>query len=475
MSLLAPRGLRGAGSAVAAAVLVVMASCQDASAPGDQPGTPPQDPSAANPDWTQATHGKADPRYDIVFPQDSVGRLDITMTAGQWNAIRANMRSLWGLDFGAGAAGIGLSEVEPDYVDVTVGFAGRRWLHVGLRLKGHQSLLYSWRNGIHKLPFRLDFERFEDSIPAVRDQRFHGFKELSMAPGFSDPSLMRDRLAAEVFRMAGIPTAETAFYRVYIDFGEGPRYCGVYTVVEVIDDTMVKRWFGEDDGNIYKPESRLESFAPSDFEKKNNQGEPDWSDARAAIDALNSPLRVTDPARWRAGLEASFDVDHFLRWLAASNVLVNKDSYGGQAHNYYLYRHSRRGLIWIPWDHNLALRGSPGVASEGRRSSDGLSLRMDEVDDGWPLIRHLMDDPVYWDRYSAHARAFAEVCTAERTDALVERYAPLISPWVVGPGGEQPGYSHLSTQGAFPIGVGELRQHLRDRRALLDRFLAGGR
>jgi hypothetical protein len=160
------------------------------------------------------------------------------------------------------------------------------------------------------------------------------------------------------------------------------------------------------DGNIYKPESRIESFAPRDFEKKNNPGEPDWSDARAAIDALNSPLRVTNPPAWRAGLEASFDVDHFLRWLAASNVLVNKDSYGGQAHNYYLYRHSRRGLVWIPWDHNLALRGSPGVASEGRRrSNDGLSLRMDEVGDG-------------------------------RTDALVEMYAAMISPWVVGPGGD---------------------------------------
>ncbi|MES2340275.1 MAG: CotH kinase family protein, partial [Pseudomonadota bacterium] len=43
-----------------------------------------------------------------------------------------------------------------------------------------------------------------------------------------------------ILRMAGVPAAQTAFYRVFIDFGAGLKYCGVYTMVEVIDDTMVK-------------------------------------------------------------------------------------------------------------------------------------------------------------------------------------------------------------------------------------------
>ena len=71
-----------------------------------------------------------------------------------------------------------------------------------------------------------------------------------------------------MFRDAGIPTAKTAFYKLYIDFGDGLNYCGVYTMLEVMDESMVKFRFGEKSGNIYKPESNFKTFTQSLFEKK---------------------------------------------------------------------------------------------------------------------------------------------------------------------------------------------------------------
>src|SRR3712207_7571114 len=50
----------------------------------------------------------------------------------------------------------------------------------------------------------------------------------------------REKLMADVLRDAGIPAARTAFYRVFIDFGSGLRYCGVYTAVEVVENTMIQ-------------------------------------------------------------------------------------------------------------------------------------------------------------------------------------------------------------------------------------------
>lgn len=461
-----------------AAVLLLggMAACREApTVPLGDPGPSGDGPVLYNPDWTEATHGRAEPRYDVVFPQDSVGRLDIVMAAAQWQSVVADVSGLWGFGFGGGGgATANTSAEDPKYVDVTVTFGGKQWRHVGFRPKGHTSLLFSWWTGIQKIPFRLHFDRFEDDFPGIQNQRFHGFKELSLAPGFSDPSLLRERLAAELFRMADVPVARTAFYRVYIDFGDGPRYAGLYTMVEVVDDTMVEDWFGEKSGNIYKPQSTWQAFEARDFEKKNHEAEADFADVRAAVDALHSPLHESDPTAWRTGLEATFDVDAFLHWLAVSNAIVNKDSYGIHPRNYYLYHHPVRGLVWIPWDHNLALNGSPGITSGGRRSSDGLSLAMDGVDDDWPLIRFLMDDPVYQARYRAYMETFAaDVFTPARTDPLLTKWEALIAPWVLGPNGEQPGFTQLTSPAAFPNGVAELKRHLRDRRDLVARFLAG--
>ena len=244
------------------AVLVVVVLC---AACREDPLGIDEAAAHSNPDWTEASHGRVAPNYAVLFPQDSVNRIEITMTAARWAAVRADMVRLWGFDFGSagggpgGGGGGGFPTIEPAYVPVTVRFNGKQWTDVGFRLKGNSSLSSAWRQGNYKLPFRLNFDRFEDSIPDIEDQRFYGFQELSMSSGFADNSLIREKVAADIFNMAGIPAARTALYRVYIDFGAGLKYAGVYVMVEVIDDTMVEDRFGGD-GNIYKPESRFQTF-----------------------------------------------------------------------------------------------------------------------------------------------------------------------------------------------------------------------
>jgi hypothetical protein len=43
--------------------------------------------STTRPDgWTEETHGnKADPNYEVVFPQESVNQIKITVTAEDWS------------------------------------------------------------------------------------------------------------------------------------------------------------------------------------------------------------------------------------------------------------------------------------------------------------------------------------------------------------------------------------------------------
>jgi len=430
-----------------------------------------------NPDWTEATHGNVKPDYQFVFPQEAVNKIEITMTLTQWNEIRTNMTSIFGSDFGSKQTGGGFSTIEPDYKDVSVKCNDKQWKNVGFRLKGNSSLRSIWSLGNYKLPFRLNFDRFEDLYPGIKNQHFYGFEELSFSPGFKDPSLLHEKLASDIFRMGGIPAPRTAFYRVYINFGSGVKYCGVYTCVEIPDDNMIKDQFGEEKGNIYKPESKLTTFILNEFEKKNNDSIPDYSDVKSFILALNQNLRITNPAVWRKNLESTFNVPHFLLWLAVNNTMVNWDTYGAMSHNYYLYNYSGNKLTWIPWDNNEALTGSPGITKtvtpgQPPGNQSGLSLTMNEVTATWPLIRFLADDSVYFQTYKTDLKNFRATVFNEATMVpIIENYHNLISPYVIGPDGEKPGYSHIANSAVFTNSASVLKTHVKDRYALVSEFL----
>lgn len=424
---------------------------QDAVAPDDH--SPDVTPPTTDTGWSEASHGpSAATAYAVVFPENAVNRLDIRMTGAQWGSIRTNMTALWGFDFGAGGAGFAIPRKDPDYIDVTLQFNGRTWPHVGFRLKGNSSLGSAWITGNYKLPFRLNFDRFEEEFPAIGNQRFHGFKEVSMSPNFRDLSLIREKTAADIFRLAGVPAARTAFYRVFIDFGAGSRYVGVYTMVEIIEDTMIAAQFGSDQGNVYKPTSRFLTFVRDQLEKKNNEDAADWSDIQSFVSVLNNPMRLTAPARWRDSLEATFNVDHFLRYLAVNNVMVNWDVYGALPQNHYLYNQPGKGLTWIPWDMNEALSPNPLA----------LSLSMSEVSGAqWPLLRYLIDDPVYFARYRQHVATLqSTVFTPTRMQALLGRHHALVAPYAIGPDGEQQGATYLTGAASFTNALEVLRAHV---------------
>lgn len=443
-----------------------------------------------NSDWTFASHGNAEQNYSIAFPQNTINSIEITMTAAQWSSIRTNMKSIYGNDFGVTGQmqppGALTTTADPDYVDVLMKFNGKSWKNVGFRLKGNSTLRTAWSQGNYKLPFRLNFDKFQDTYPGIKNQHFYGFEELSFSPGFSDQSLIREKLASDVFKSAGIPAATTAFYKVFIDIGDGLKYCGVYTGVELPDDHMIKSQLGEESGNIYKPESNFTSFVQSVFEKKNNEIVADYTDVRNFVTALNSTTRTNNAAAWRTGIEAVFNMDHFIKYLAVNNAIVNWDSYGSMAHNYYLYNHSAKKLMWIPWDHNESFSGSPGIIGTvaggtgggpggppgGGGGKVGVSLSMNEVSTSWPLIRYVADDPIYLAKYKTYLKSFKEnVFTEAAMNSLIDKYQNIISSSAVGVSGEKTKYTYLTSEASFNAAFTALKTHIVARRTLITSYV----
>lgn len=476
-----------------------------------------------------------EPDFDVVFPSDQVNEIAITITSENWDAIYDDMTSKYGV-FGSGdRAGGGMmqsgdrqqpenngempnqpegqgfnppansnnqqfpgdrgpamankggigggmlggeDDENPIWVEAAIEFEGETWEHVGFRLKGNSSLKHSWNAGNNKLPFKLDFDQYEDEYPETEDQRFYGFKQISFSSNYSDTSYLAEKVAADIFRDAGVPAAHTAFYAVYIDHGEGSIYFGLYTAVELVDDTVIETQFEDDNGNVYKPSGAAATFAAgsyneAQYDKETNQDERDYSDIQALLDALYTDTRLSDPSAWRAQLESVFDVENFLQWLAVNTTIQNWDTYGTMSHNFYLYHDPDSDqLVWIPWDNNEAFsvrKGAGGRNNQGQTFTTSFDYA--GLGDNWPLITYLLADDVYLQRYNESIEdVITNVVNPERLTPIFTELHNLISPYVEA---EQEGYTNITNINAFNNSLNDLIEHISSRYKAALEYLAG--
>lgn len=425
------------------------------------------------PDWTEATHSKdGDPDFDEVFDDNAVKRLDFVISEERWEGMLTDMENTYGsLGSGGGnGPGGGLIETDenPIFVPGDVYYNGKQWYKVGLRFKGNSSLQSSWKSGIMKLSFKMDFDEFEDEYPQIDNQRFYGFKKFSLKNNYNDASQMREKVGSDIFRNAGLAAPHTAFYTLYVDHGDGPEYFGLYTLVEEVENTVIKTQFSNNDGNLYKPDGTGASFAEGsfnqgDFVKETNEDEADWTDVRNMFEVLHADTRTTDPAAWRAELDAIFDTDVFLKYLAVNTVIQNWDTYGRMTHNYFLYNNPANDLLtWIPWDNNEALQtGNMGGAHALNFS--GLSTNT------WPLIGYLYADETYRTKYDIYVRkTIEETFNVNTMQALYTEYAALIEADATS---ERSGFTFLNNAASFQSAVNTLKNQVEQRTVAVNNYL----
>lgn len=420
-------------------------------------------------DWTTETHSKeADPDYNEVFSDDEVKRLDFVISKDRWQGMLDDMEDTYG-SFGGGNSGPGLVEADnnPIFVPGDVYYNGKQWYKVGLRFKGNSSLQSSWKSGILKLSFKMDFDEFEDEYPQIDNQRFYGFKKFSLKNNYNDASQLREKVASDIFRNAGVASSRTGFYTLYVDHGDGPEYFGLYTLVEEVDNTVIKSQFSDDNGNVYKPDGTGASFANGTFsegvfEKKTNEDEADWSDVKALFSALHADTRTADPSAWRASMDAVFDTETFLKYLAVNTTIQNWDTYGRMTHNYYLYNNPENDLLtWIPWDNNEALKtGNMGGS---------LPLNFSGVSSStWPLIGYLYADDIYRTKYEGYLQdVIYGAFNINSMQALYSKYEILVEPYATT---ERSGFTFFSNSSSFYSAVSTLNSHVVSRSAAVENY-----
>ena len=431
-------------------------------------------------DWTVETHSNdVDPNYDVVFDDKSVMCIGIVIDSDKWASMQSNLYSIFGNSSGGqmgpgggGMPGGGINNnsvngftqnttyEDPEWQDCSIYYYNTtdtiEWYHVGVRYKGNSSLQNAYQSGSKKLSFKLDFDQYEEDYPDLKNQRFYGFKQLNISNNFLDNSCMREKVAADLFRSFGVPASHTRFCVLYVNHGEGNEFYGIYAIVEEVDDTVLADQFGNDDGNLYKPEGDAASFGENTYDKdelikKNNEDESDYTDVSNLYKVLNEDdTRTNDTTTWKSNLEEVLNVPEFLKWLSANTVIQNWDTYGNMTHNYYLYNNDGR-LNWIPWDNNEAFEDEKGC----------LSLSLSGVADQWPLINYLMEIDSYKAIYKKDLQDFIDnVYSTTYMNSLYDTYYDLLKK-----------YASDEGNNSFSSAVSTLRSHVSSRKNAVEDYL----
>jgi spore coat protein CotH len=256
-----------------------------------------------------------------------------------------------------------------EYVAATFRFEGTEYADAGVRFKGNSSLSSVASKavgdrGYGRYSFKIKLDEF------VADRTIGGIGTFNLNNELLDPSLLREHLAYRAFRDAGVPASRTAFVELWVN-GEP---WGLYVSVQEVDKAFLRQWFGDDSGNLYKPDyGNLVYRGPSigdyamtlashdggpgvqvtgeqAYTKKTNEADADWSDVIALMETLaNAP-----EDGFEAAIRDALDVDRMVDALAVYAVVVALDGYGGGLpQNYYLYRVPATGAFaFVPWDLN---------------------------------------------------------------------------------------------------------------------------
>lgn len=347
------------------------------------------------PEWVESSHGNLPSDTSAAFAA-TIRTFVLAMPETTWVAMQANLKSVCGAP-GSGSTCSGsqldASPAVASWHSGNVFVDGQTWASVGFRLRSNSDLADAWSKGTSRFPFRLTFDKWEDQVPTIKNQRFYGFKKLTLTSLSGDSSGLRHQVASAIYRAQGVPALQGAVVQLKLAHGTDTLALGPYALREVSDGPILSRWFTSGSGNLYEPASTLGTYAKADFSEGQNDGT--HTDVIAFLGALNASSRQSDPVAWRASLRKVFDVDGFVRWMAVSQALGDHGSYGRETGNYGLYGLDGK-IRWMALDLDKTF---PEGASRTR------GVWYPGTAGSWPLIEKVLADSAFCQDYVRELRA----------------------------------------------------------------------
>jgi spore coat protein CotH len=250
---------------------------------------------------------------------------------------------------------------------VAVVYDGDTLKQCDIRLKGNTS------RGSKRKSFRIDFDKRVDG------QTLQGLETIYIHGSHNDPSMMREYLSAYVMKKMEVPSVRVNHVKLYLN----DSYLGVRGLVEYIDKDFLKTRFGSSKGNNYKctwpadlswlgsdqaEYKKLINPSPENeraYDLKTNETLDDYSDIVELADWVNNKAKQQD---FTTEFPKIFDVDGYLKALAAEVLIGHWDNYFYNKNNYFIYHHPTTGkMVYMPYDMDNTFGVQWGVDNINKR------------------------------------------------------------------------------------------------------------
>jgi hypothetical protein len=278
-------------------------------------------------------------RSDELFAPDHLVEVKLELPAADWDALRRQTRSI--VDVLGGDCLAAPFESPFTYFEATATIDGERFERVGLRKKGFLGSLSETRPS---LKIKLD--------EYVAGQAVLSMDKLTFNNAQQDPALIRQCLAYDLFRAAGVEAARCNFAHLEVNGDD----LGVFVHVEAADKDFIERRFADASGNLY--EGTLSDFRPEftgTFDLKTNEAEADRTDLEQMVAALEAP-----DDELVAALEPHLDLERFLTFWAMEVLTSHWDGYASNTNNFYLYDDPATGrFVFMPWGVDGTFQSNP--------------------------------------------------------------------------------------------------------------------
>lgn len=132
-----------------------------------------------------------------------------------------------------------------EYADCTVVIDGEVYKNVAIRAKGNTSLTQVEAYGNNRYSFKIEFDHYDSSTT------YHGLDKLCLNNMIQDNTYMKDYLTYQMMAEMGAPSPLCSYANITVN----NETWGLYLAVEGVEESFLRRNYGNDYGELYKPDS----------------------------------------------------------------------------------------------------------------------------------------------------------------------------------------------------------------------------